>query len=74
MSGSSDSQDCPKCGSKNSFKTYIDWKPYDMCNGECVECGFYYFTTEDQLSLEEVNETRVNYDLPPLEKLKEQKE
>ena len=74
MSGTSDFQDCPKCGSKDSLKTYSDYKPYDISNGDCLECGFCFYTKEDQSTLEEVNELRVDYDLPPLEKLKEQKE
>lgn len=42
MSGCSDSNPCPRCG--KTMDTYSDYKPFDMCSGECMYCGFYYFT------------------------------
>ena len=69
MSGSSSTGVCPKCG--GSMDCYSDWKPYDIVSGVCLDCGFEYYTTEGQLTLEEVNQLRRDYDLEPLEKLKE---
>ena len=70
MSGSSDSQDCPRCKGKNSLQTYSDWKPYDCVSGECIKCGFSYYTKEEQMDLEEVNERRADLELKPLKELK----
>lgn len=70
MSGWTDSQDCPNCGGVDSLKTYGETRPYDTVGGECVECGFAYSTEEKQMSLDEVNEIRENYDLEPLTELK----
>ena len=70
MSGCSDSQDCPKCGSRDSLKTYTDYKPIDSVSGECLECGFEYHVVEGQMDLEETNERREDYGLEPLTQLK----
>lgn len=70
MSGWSDSQDCPECGSENSLKSFGDHKPRDTVGGECMDCGFEYHTVEGQMDLEEVNERRKDYDLEPLTQLK----
>jgi hypothetical protein len=70
MSGCSDSVPCPKCGGE--MRTYSDWKPSDYVSGDCLECGFYYYTAEDQRTLDEVNELRADYDLEPLEMLRDQ--
>lgn len=61
---------CPKCGL--DMDCYKSWEPYDTVSGQCMECGFYYYTKEAQMSLEEVNELRTERDLPPLRKLKPQ--
>ena len=70
MSGWSDCQDCPECGSKDSLMTYGESRPYETGGGECLECGFKYYTTEEQMDLDEVNERRKDYDLEPLTELK----
>jgi Zn ribbon nucleic-acid-binding protein len=44
MSGSSDSQDCPRCLGKDTLMTYTEYKPMDYFSGECVRCGFIYYT------------------------------
>ena len=44
MSGCSDSQDCPRCLGKNTLMTYTDYKPIDYISGECIRCGFIYYT------------------------------
>lgn len=42
MSGCSYDNPCPVCGEQMSC--YSDYKPIDFVSGECVECGFYYYT------------------------------
>ena len=70
MSGCGYSSTCPKCGSEN-MQCYSDYKPYDTASGECLDCGFSYSTQEEQMTLEEVNERRADYNLEPLEKMAE---
>lgn len=72
MSGWSDSQDCPECWSRDSLMTYGSNRPYDSSGGNCLECGFCYYTKEGQETLEEVNKRREDYDLEPLAELKQQ--
>ena len=52
------------------METYIDWKPHDWVGGQCLECGFEYYTEEGQLSLEQVNELRAERGLEPLTELR----
>jgi len=70
MSGTSYSSGCPKC--EANMDCYSDWKLYDITSGQCLECGFSYYTTEAQMNMEEVNDLRAERDLPPLKKLKSQ--
>ena len=72
MSGSSFGGTCHKCG--YSIICYSDYKPHSTVSGECLDCGFCYHTVDGQMTLEEVNELRVNMELEPLEVLKKQKE
>ena len=73
MSGWSDSQDCPKCGSKDTLMTFGDHKPRDTVGGECLECGFEYHTVEGQMTLDDINIQREEiHDMEPLTKLKDQ--
>ena len=69
MSGVSDSQNCPHCEGKDTLMVYQDWKPFDSCAGECINCGFAYYTKPYQMDLDEVNEMRVDRELEPLKKL-----
>ena len=69
MSGCSYGSICPKCGGEMSC--YSDYKPYDTVFGECLNCGFTYYTKEEQKTLEEVNERRLDAGLEPLTKLRE---
>ena len=41
--------------------TYSDWKPFDTMQGECIHCGFHYYTEVVQLDLETVNRLRAEY-------------
>ncbi|MEW5961042.1 MAG: hypothetical protein AB1801_25225 [Chloroflexota bacterium] len=70
MSGTSVTDICPQCDGEWLI-TYSDSKPYPQENGECLECGFAYYTIEERLTLEEVNEKRVDFDLEPLKSLKQ---
>lgn len=70
MSGCSDIGTCPKCGGQ--METYTDYKPHDTVSGECLECGFEYWTEEGQRTLEQVNELRVERDMKQLKKLRKQ--
>lgn len=72
MSGSSFGETCPKCGGE--MNCYSDWKPYSTVSGQCLDCGFIYYTKEDKISLKEVNEQRVDCDMKPLKKLKKWEE
>jgi len=72
MSGTSSSEICPICGKEMSV--YSDYKPFDNVSGDCLNCGFIYYTKKEQMSLEEINERRKDYnedmDLKGKEKLK----
>jgi len=70
MSGVSDSIICPKCG--ENMDTYSDWKPTPYESGQCLECGYTYYTKDDQLTLKEVNEYREEGGQEPIKKLKKQ--
>ena len=69
MSGSSDSQDCPRCGGDDTLMTYSDWRPHDYVSGTCLQCGYDYHTVTGMQTLEEVNELRLNIELEPLAEL-----
>lgn len=73
MSSWSDIQDCPYCETENSFVVYGSNRPYDSGSGECLECGFCYYTDEKQMTLEEVNEQRLEHGKEPVTSLKPQK-
>ena len=67
MSGYSETTTCPRCGA-DSLEASID---RDEVSGMCFECGYEYHTVDSILSLEEVNEERVDCEMEPLEKLRE---
>jgi hypothetical protein len=70
MSGNSYTDNCPRCDSEQ-FYCYTDTKPHDYISGECLDCGFCYWTTDAINTLEDVNSLRESFDLPKLDKLKE---
>ena len=70
MSSNSYNGYCFKCG--NNMDMYQENKPFPYVSGECLECGFLYYTTVAQLTLEEVNEARSEHELEPLKQLKVQ--
>lgn len=59
MSGTSNSTPCPICGKE--MDTYNDWKPMDNVSGNCIYCGFAYYTRIEQMDLDEINERRADY-------------
>lgn len=69
MGSHSYSEECPKCHEQMNC-----WNETRNPNvgGECLECGFTYYTKEDRMTLEEVNEQREGADLKPLKVLKKQ--
>lgn len=67
MSGCSYSTNCPVCGSEDVM-AYSDYKPFDQVNGECLNCGFTYWTKAERMSLEELNALRKDFDKKPLTK------
>lgn len=72
MSGHSDTTNCPNCGG-SKLNTCNDYKPFDQVSGECMDCGFYYYTEIGQMTLEEMNESRAESDLKPLKRRKKNK-
>ena len=73
MSGHSYSTWCPRCKSENSIMASQDHKPHDCVSGECLECGFCYYTScDNKMTLDEVNELRADHELEPLKELRPQ--
>ena len=56
MSGSSDIDKCPECG-KEMF-VYMETRPYLSVAGECLNCGFGYYTHEYHLDQEQIEELK----------------
>ena len=67
MSGSTYDSTCPRCD--GVMVCSEDRKPHDQVAGSCLNCGYEYYTMDGQISLEEVNEMRIEYGLPPLSEL-----
>lgn len=72
MSSHSHETTCPECDGK--LMAYAGNDPHDWIAGECLECGFCYYTNAEQNTLEKVNELRAIHGLEPLSKLKEKDE
>lgn len=68
MSGYSETVGCSRCGSENSLERSVD---HDDVSGVCLECGYSYATVYKNLTLEDVNEERVDCGMEPLTSLKE---
>lgn len=69
MSGTSSTEDCPRCGAKDSLQSYADWKPFNYYGAECTECGLCITTSVSVANLKEVNERRIEDGKPPLKRL-----
>ena len=63
------SEECPKC--QSNMNCWNETRSFNV-GGECLECGFSYYTKTEVMSLEEVNEQREGFDLKPLKVLKKQ--
>lgn len=61
------SDECPKCG--ESMCCWNDTRSFHS-GGECLECGYSFYTKEGKLTIEEVNERREEQELKPIKKLK----
>jgi len=70
MSGHSYQESCPNCG--GYLDAYVDNKPFEQNSGECLTCGFTYWTKASFSDLEELNEWRIENELKPLKKLPKQ--
>ena len=70
MSGFSDGCICPNCG--NNADLYTDWKPFSYTSISCLHCGLQIFPEISYQTLEELNSSREELDLEPLEKLPKQ--
>jgi Zn ribbon nucleic-acid-binding protein len=70
MSGTSGDQTCPKCFGENTLMIYYESRPHDSVAGECIQCGYSYWTERGRMDLEEVNEMRADRELKPLKALK----
>ena len=68
MSDSSFDSMCPNCG--GSMNCCMGNRPHDTVSGECLECGFTFWTDRGLMSLEEVNAEREDMEMKPLKKLK----
>ena len=70
MSGCGFGTICPNCGKEAD--AYNDYKPFDHTDLWCYHCGFTSFSTIGYMSLEEINENRVENNLRKLKKLPKQ--
>ena len=72
MSGVSDVGICPNCGS-DKYEISSDWKPFNLEQSQCYDCGFYTLTRCGIDNLKDLNELReesewMGEELKPLKK------
>lgn len=70
MSGHSSVTTCPNCGGDADI--YTDWKPFSYTSITCFNCGLTVHPMTSYLTLEELNEYRIDAELEPLESLPQQ--
>lgn len=63
MSGTSYQTDCPRCGGKGTLQCSSDYRPFDGVAGECLRCGFNYWTAMGMMGKDELELRRVDYDV-----------
>lgn len=63
------SDNCPKCDELDTLSCCTE-TGRNFISGECLNCGYVYYTEEKQMTLQELNEIRSIYDLTPLSELK----
>jgi len=73
MSGCIYTSHCPNCES-DEMKCYSDSKPYDTQDNVCLNCGFYAYTNQGYMNLEDLNEAREEEGLKPFKRLPKQEE
>ena len=56
MSSHSYENICPVC--KEQMSCCCDYSPFDFVSGDCIHCGFSYYTKVEQMSLEDINYQR----------------
>ena len=62
-------EECPRCSSP--MNCWAETRN-NQGGGECLECGYNYYTKEETLTLQKVNELRDDSELKPLKKLRKQ--
>lgn len=72
MSGFSDGTICPNCG--GSADLYTDHKPFDYTSITCYNCGLTIAPQIFYMNLEELNSSREEQDLEPINVLPKQDE
>lgn len=70
MSGFSCEETCPNCG--KDADGYTDHKPFNFSSLSCLHCGLQIFPQIEYQTLEELNDSRIDSDMEPLEQLPEQ--
>lgn len=78
MSGVNDVGICPNCGS-DKYEISSDWKPFNLEQSQCYDCGFYTLTRCGIDNLRDLNELReesewMGEELKPLKKPNSQTE
>lgn len=68
MSGCNFTETCPRCGEAMDICT--DRKPHTHVSGQCLECGYHFWTETRRMSLKEVNELRAEMEQKPLKRRK----
>jgi len=61
---------CYKCGGEMRCSLYSWLNSGITLIGACLECGYFCYMKETQLSIDEVNSHRSNYELKPLNELR----
>lgn len=56
MSSHSTDAPCPNC--KGVMDVNYETRPFESISGECINCGFFFYTVADQCALEGLNERR----------------
>ncbi len=65
MSSNSYVDDCPKCNGENTLMCHDETRGPDS-SGECMSCGYVYYTKQEFVSFEELNSIRDGYGFKPL--------
>ena len=70
MSSHSYGTECPNC--QKEMNSCTENKPIDYTTSECVNCGFYVVARSGFMSLDDINESRSQFDYKPLKELPKQ--